>query len=61
LLQKSQARRRFQARPEVLMQTESCVGCDYLSVCHGGCPVRTYAITGCTLRDPETSAKPVEA
>ena len=28
------------------MQHESCVGCDYLSICHGGCPVRTYAITG---------------
>ena len=28
------------------MQTETCAGCDYLSVCHGGCPVRTYAITG---------------
>ena len=53
LLQKSQARRKFQARPEVLMQTESCVGCDYLSVCHGGCPVRTFAITGQFFRkDP---------
>ena len=28
------------------MQHESCVECDYLSICHGGCPVRTYAITG---------------
>jgi uncharacterized protein len=46
LLQKSQARQRFQARPEVLMQHESCAGCDYLSICHGGCPVRTYSITG---------------
>jgi radical SAM protein with 4Fe4S-binding SPASM domain len=46
LLQQSKARQRFQARPEVLMQSESCVGCDYLSICHGGCPVRTYANTG---------------
>jgi uncharacterized protein len=46
LLQKSQARQRFQARPEVLIQQESCAECDYLSICHGGCPVRTYAITG---------------
>ena len=46
LMQKSQARQRFQARPEALMQHESCVECDYLSICHGGCPVRTYAITG---------------
>ena len=28
------------------MQHESCVECDYLSICHGGCPVRTYVITG---------------
>jgi uncharacterized protein len=46
LLLQSKARQRFQARPEVLMQHESCVECDYLSICHGGCPVRTYAITG---------------
>ena len=46
LLQQSQARKRFEARPEALMQHETCVGCDYLSICHGGCPVRTYSITG---------------
>ena len=46
LMQQSKARQQFQARPEVLMQHESCVGCDYLSLCHGGCPVRTYTITG---------------
>jgi uncharacterized protein len=46
LMQRSKARQKFQARPEELMKQESCVGCDYLSICHGGCPVRTYAITG---------------
>ena len=46
LIQNSNARKRFQERPVSLMQNESCAGCDYLSVCHGGCPVRTYAITG---------------
>src|SRR5262249_12960538 len=46
LMQKSKARQRFQARPEMLMQHESCVECDYLSICHGGWPVRAYAITG---------------
>jgi radical SAM protein with 4Fe4S-binding SPASM domain len=46
LLQKSPARRRFQSRPEKLMENETCAGCDYLSICHGGCPVRTFAITG---------------
>jgi radical SAM protein with 4Fe4S-binding SPASM domain len=46
LMQKSKVRQKFQARPERLMKDESCVGCDYLSICHGGCPVRTYTITG---------------
>jgi radical SAM protein with 4Fe4S-binding SPASM domain len=46
LLQKSEARKRFQARPEALMEHETCLGCEYLSICHGGCPVRTYSITG---------------
>jgi radical SAM protein with 4Fe4S-binding SPASM domain len=46
LMQKSKVRQKFQERPERLMKDESCVGCDYLSICHGGCPVRTYAITG---------------
>src|SRR5262249_9040542 len=46
LLEKSPARRNFQIRPEKLMIEDSCADCDYLSVCHGGCPVRTYSITG---------------
>jgi radical SAM protein with 4Fe4S-binding SPASM domain len=46
LFQKSDARKRFQARPEALMEHETCLGCEYLSICHGGCPVRTYSITG---------------
>jgi uncharacterized protein len=28
------------------MEHETCLGCDYLWVCHGGRPVRTYSITG---------------
>jgi len=53
LLKKSQVRRLFQIRPEVLVQAESCIGCDYLSICHGGCPVRAYANTGKFLvKDP---------
>lgn len=46
LMEKSKARQRFQKRPEVLVEHETCLGCDYLSICHGGCPVRTYSITG---------------
>jgi radical SAM protein with 4Fe4S-binding SPASM domain len=53
LLQNSKARQRFQARPATLMENETCLGCDYLSICHGGCPVRTYSITGeFFIKDP---------
>ncbi len=46
LLETSPARQRFHARPERLMRDDTCLSCDYLSICHGGCPVRAYAITG---------------
>jgi uncharacterized protein len=46
LLTRSKARQRFQKRPEVLIEHETCLDCDYLSICHGGCPVRTFSITG---------------
>jgi radical SAM protein with 4Fe4S-binding SPASM domain len=45
LIEESRARKQFQARPAALMLNETCATCDYLSVCHGGCPVRTYSIT----------------
>jgi len=44
LLQKSQARRQFQARPGMLIQKEDCISCEYLVLCHGGCPIRTYTV-----------------
>lgn len=53
LLTKSKARQRFQKRPEVLMEKDTCLECQFLSICHGGCPVRTYSITGnFFLKDP---------
>jgi uncharacterized protein len=53
LLQNSEARRRLQTRPGVLIQQEDCLECDYLSICHGGCPVRAYTVHGDILRkDP---------
>lgn len=52
LLQNSKARRDFQARPITLMQRD-CIECDYLSLCHGGCPVRTYTVGGSLFeKDP---------
>lgn len=46
LMKESKARRRFVSRPEAMIEHETCAGCDYLSICHGGCPVRAYSITG---------------
>jgi radical SAM protein with 4Fe4S-binding SPASM domain len=43
LLRNSPARQRFNERPVKLMQ-EDCLQCDYLAMCHGGCPVRTYSV-----------------
>jgi len=53
LLRTSDAHREFQSRPGRLMQTEACLDCDYLAICHGGCPVRAYSVHGNLLRkDP---------
>lgn len=43
LLGKSTARQQFNERPIQLIQRD-CLHCDYLSLCHGGCPIRTYAV-----------------
>lgn len=45
LLRASEARRQFIERPIVLAQRK-CIDCDYLSLCHGGCPIRTHAQHG---------------
>jgi radical SAM protein with 4Fe4S-binding SPASM domain len=53
LLQDSEARRRLQSRPGVLIQKEGCLDCKYLTLCHGGCPVRAYTVYGDIFRkDP---------
>jgi uncharacterized protein len=53
LLQNSAARRRLQIRPGVLIQNEDCLECGYLTLCHGGCPVRAYTVYGDIFRkDP---------
>jgi radical SAM protein with 4Fe4S-binding SPASM domain len=52
LLRQSTARRQFGERPIALVQRE-CLHCDYLSICHGGCPVRTFSVQGTLFeRDP---------
>ncbi|NJN46888.1 MAG: radical SAM protein [Candidatus Competibacteraceae bacterium] len=53
LLKTSKARQHFKARPKQLMQQGECIDCEYLALCHGGCPVRTY-----TLRNTLTEKDP---
>jgi uncharacterized protein len=53
MLRESPARREFVDRPKHLMEHEDCLSCRYLSICHGGCPVRTYSALGTMLaKDP---------
>ncbi len=52
MLRTSPARRQFNERPIQLIQRD-CLHCDYLSLCHGGCPVRTYSVYGALFeKDP---------
>jgi len=39
-------RRQFLQRPVRLMEEEDCAECEFLTLCHGGCPVRAYSATG---------------
>ena len=53
MLRESPARREFVERPKHLVEHEDCLSCRYLSICHGGCPVRTYSALGTMLaKDP---------
>ena len=56
LLKNSKARQYLQSRPRSLIQQEDCLACDYLALCHGGCPIRAYSTTGSLLtKDPYCS------
>jgi len=53
MLRTSPARREFVDRPKHLVEHEDCLECRFLSICHGGCPVRTYSALGTMLaKDP---------
>jgi radical SAM protein with 4Fe4S-binding SPASM domain len=53
MLGASPARRAFLARPGHLVDHEDCARCPHLALCHGGCPVRTFAARGTILaKDP---------
>ncbi len=47
------SRRDFVGRPKRLVEDEDCLSCRYLSIRHGGCPVRTYSALGTMMaKDP---------
>ena len=46
MLSDSPARKKFVERPGKLVEDEDCLSCRHLSICHGGCPVRTFAALG---------------
>ena len=52
MLRESSARKKFLERPAAIIP-QDCIECDYLSMCHGGCPVRTYTFSGTMFeKDP---------
>ena len=52
MLAESPARRKFVERPARVIPND-CIDCDYLAMCHGGCPVRTYTFRGSMFeKDP---------
>lgn len=57
MLGASPALERFLERPERLMESEECGTCEWLSMCHGGCPVRTFTALGTVFaKDPYCEA-----
>jgi radical SAM protein with 4Fe4S-binding SPASM domain len=52
MLAESPARQKFVERPARVIPND-CIDCDYLAMCHGGCPVRTYTFRGSIFeKDP---------
>ncbi len=53
MLSESPARKEFVERPGKLVEEEDCLSCRFLSICHGGCPVRTFTALGTmNAKDP---------
>ena len=46
ILGESSARKRFLDRPADIIQNQDCIDCDFLGICHGGCPIRAYSFRG---------------
>jgi uncharacterized protein len=53
IMRSSPVRREFLGRPAKLVREDECLSCEFLSMCHGGCPVRAQAWRGdALLKDP---------
>jgi radical SAM protein with 4Fe4S-binding SPASM domain len=53
LLAQNPVRESFHRRPMALVARD-CIDCDYLALCHGGCPVRTFSVHGTLFeKDPD--------
>ena len=51
-------RKQFLERPMRLMEKEDCSECEYLALCHGGCPVHAYGTTGSLFaKDPNCQSR----
>lgn len=49
----SPMRKQFLDRPLRLMEDEDCAECEFLNICHGGCPIHAYSATGnLFVKDP---------
>lgn len=44
ILEASPSWRRFLDRPANIIQNQDCIDCDFLAICHGGCPIRAYSL-----------------
>ncbi|WP_295456249.1 radical SAM protein [uncultured Thiodictyon sp.] len=52
MLAASPVRERFHQRPMALVARD-CIDCDFLALCHGGCPVRAFSVHGTLFeKDP---------
>lgn len=52
MLDNSRAREQFNDRPAAVLDA-GCIECEYLALCHGGCPVRTFTVRGTLFeKDP---------
>jgi len=51
-------RKQFLDRPTRLMEAADCPECEYLALCHGGCPVHAYSTTGNLFtKDPDCESR----